>query len=283
ALAARGRAGRRGGAGDRGPRGGHLPGVPRGASQRPRSRDREGAAARGDRRRRRARTGLRGSRGRRRLPHRCRRALRRDGLGDLRAHPVLALLRGDAPLPPARAAAGLTAPPAAGCSAAAAPAPTQPTPDPQREHAQQRGALTDADIVAAVEGRGELLRLRRGGIALLAPGAALALTRPVHGGAVGAEREAVAEHPAAQRHHASSRGPSAPSGPSASSAVSGVARSSRFRPSALTPKTSSASPPSAITAAATRKPIATGTLSPVSMRVPNSSGPAMPPTAVPTA
>src|SRR5699024_1818277 len=166
---------------------------------------------------------------------------------------------------------------------AAAPAPAQPTPDPQREHAQQRGALTDAGKVATVEGCGGLLRLRRGGRALLAPDAALALARLAPGGAGGPEREVVAEHRASQRHQASSCGPSAPSGPSASSAVSGVARSSRFRPSALTPKTSSASPPSAITAAATRKPIATGTRSPVSMRVPNSSGPAMPPTAVPTA
>src|SRR5699024_8851429 len=91
--------------GDDGRRRGHLSRVPGCAPQRPRPRDRQGAAARRDRRRRRARPHPCRPRGRRRLPHRRGRPLRRDGLGDLRTHRVLALLGSVAPLASARAAA----------------------------------------------------------------------------------------------------------------------------------------------------------------------------------
>ncbi len=54
-------------------------------------------------------------------------------------------------------------------------------------------------------------------------------------------------------------------------------------PSERTPKISSATPPSAMTAAPMAKPIATRLASPVSMSEPNSNGPMIPPIPVPTA
>src|SRR5699024_8536533 len=70
---------------------------------------------------------------------------------------------------------------------------------------------------------------------------------------------------------------------SASATVSGWAMSSRVACSALIPSTSLATPPSAITAAPTRNATATrsSSLEPISW--PNSSGPAIPPAAVPIA
>ena len=59
--------------------------------------------------------------------------------------------------------------------------------------------------------------------------------------------------------------------------------SSSARPSAFTPNSSSATPPSAITPAPMKKPIAAWLASPVAMSRPNSNGPAIPPAAVPTA
>ena len=53
--------------------------------------------------------------------------------------------------------------------------------------------------------------------------------------------------------------------------------------SARTPKNSSAMPPSAIAPAPMKKPMATWSALPLWMNWPNSSGPAIPPTAVPTA
>src|SRR5699024_1328290 len=146
---------------------------------------------------------------------------------------------------------------------------------------QQRCVPAEPGIVPTVEGRGEPFRLHRGVVGLLPAGAAAALALPAHGAPVRAEGGTVAADPASQRRHARPcdgpgpppvrlpPGPGPPAGPevlrgpspsaaSASSAVRGVARSSRFRPSALTPKISSARPPCDITAAAMRKPTATG-------------------------
>jgi hypothetical protein len=54
-------------------------------------------------------------------------------------------------------------------------------------------------------------------------------------------------------------------------------------PSARTPHSSSATPPSAIAAAPMKKPVATWSALPLWMNWPKRSGPEMPPTAVPTA